>query len=480
MTFVIDSGEDTVRTAERELAGHPSFGDSERISRRATARYRFALEILASELPGIEADARAISDHAEHALRDPILITACEDALLRLERGDLRAPDKFETVTGLIADRLRHSPGLLPTESEDVPLHLAGGSARVWLLGMRSGPGPLLQRLHDAMTDQFLRYNQVSGDFCPADKAAADSVSHAIELLRMLLPRLSASVIEHITAVGLLAGVTPTGRHLSAAGGDLVPGTIVLSPDLLGSPWDCGGILLHEGLHLKAFDIMRSFALVAEPRETIEIPWRHVLWDMRRVFVSFHVYAHMVLFQAAALNDEHKLTERFGPLPDNVAVSRGGSGEYSGSVERMRFLGEQLTGPLRKNLTPDGLRFVTWLLQVTSPFTGWQETMRPAPRDASGQRSAPCVQEKRYRRAPGIVVRPFPDLEMAYVYNPRTRQVSCLNLHAWAILELCDGNANLADSYADLVGRRTCPGNASRQLDAGVAQLAAQGLITTA
>jgi len=481
---VSDSGSETLRTVESQLAGHPSFGNSERILGRADARYRFALEVLGSQLPGAAADADTITKSAEYALRDPVLITACEDAMLRLERGDLHALDEFETVTGLVADRLREFPGLLPTQAEDEPVFLLDRPSRIWLLGMRPKPGPLLQRLHDAMTDQFLRYNQVTGNFCPADAAAAESISRAIELLRLLLPQLSASVIEHISAVALLSGTTPTGRHLSAAGGDLVPGTIVLSPHLLSSPWDCSGILLHEGLHLKAFDIMRSFALVSEPRETIEIPWRHVRWDMRRVFVSFHVYAHLVLFQAAALHRADELSAQFGPLPDNVAVSRSGSGEYAGSVDRMRFLGEQLVGPLRGNLTQDGLRLVNWLLQVTSPLTGWQETRQPAAQDAPVRQdvpvpqAAPGVGDTRYRRVPGIVVKPLPDLEMAYVYNPGTRQVSCLNLHAWAILELCDPDTNLADSYANLVGHRLGPENTSRHLAAGVAQLAEQALIT--
>lgn len=477
---VTDPGEDEIRSVEAQLSSHPAFGNSEFIVRRADARYRFALEILSSRLPGIAAEANAITRNAEHVLRDPILMTACEDALLRLARDSLQSPDEFETVIGLIAGRLRRSPSLLPTQAEETPLFRIGTS-RAWMLGMSADPGPLLRRLHTAMADQFLTYNKVSGNFCPADEGAVRSISRAIELLRLLLPRLSAGIMDHIAAIGLLTGITPTGRHLSAAGGDLVPRTLVLSPDALSSPWNASGILLHEGLHLKAFDIMRSFALVSEPRQTIEIPWRRVRWDMRRVFASFHVYSHLVLFQAAAAHSRHKLAARFGPLPGNVGVSHGQAGAYASPVQRMRFLGNQLTGPMRGTLTPDGIRFVAWLLRVMSPFTGLNEPAGSSPSgihiERPGARAPLDSRGTRYNRTPGIIVKAFPDLEIAYAYNPATRQVSCLNLHAWAILELCDGSAKFIDSYTGLVGPRVGAENAARQAAAGLAQLAAQGLI---
>jgi hypothetical protein len=476
-----DLGRDAIRKIETQLASHPAFGDSQRILQRANVRYEFALEVLSSRLPGIAADARVIVDHAPHALRDPVLITACENALLRLERGELSMPDEFETIVSMIASRLRRSHDLLPTQTEDNPRFRMDSCPATWLLSMTRSPGALLQRLHAAMTDQFIRYNEVSGEFCSADTAAAESLSRAVELLQILLPQLSVGVINHITAIGLLTGTTPTGRHLSAAGGDVVPGTMVISPHVLGSPWDASGILLHEGLHLKAFDIMRSFALVSEPHEEIEIPWRHVRWDMRRVFVSFHVYAHLVLFQAAATHYANELADRFGPLPDNVAISRGGASEYAGSIERMMFLGEQLTGPMRRNLTPDGIRLATWLLHSTEPFTGRQEPRRSVSGTTSVTQSDPPVAtripEARYMRAPGIIIKPVPDLEMAYVYNPDTRRVSCLNLHAWVILELCDGSADIADSYTELVGSRVRPKNAAFELAAGLSQLMTQGLV---
>jgi hypothetical protein len=349
---------------------------------------------------------------------------------------------------------------------------------------MTGQPGPLLRRLHKAMVDQFIGHNELSGQLLPADSAAARSIHQAGELLTAVLPRLGSGVIDHITAVGLLTGAGPEGRQLSAAGGDLVPGTIVLNPCLFESAWTTAGILLHEGLHLKAFDITRSFSLVSAPHVMVAIPWRHVRWDMRRVLFAFHVYAHVALFQAAAAYRERELGDRFGSPPENVAVSRGATGTYASAVQRALFLGEQLAGRLAENLTSDGRRFVGWLLESTAPLTGWRPptgsdlASRPAARGVGGPgESSPPIPP--YARAVGIVVRPVPELEIAFAYNPGNRALSCLNLNAWAVSELCDGQADIESDYRDLVCARLSPAEASRQLRLALGQLTTHGLIET-
>jgi hypothetical protein len=347
---------------------------------------------------------------------------------------------------------------------------------------MTGRPGPLLSRLHRAMVDKFIGHNELSGQFQPADSAAARSIDRAAELLTAVLPRLGSGVIDHITAVGLLAGAGPQGRQLSAAGGDLVPGTIVIDPHVFESVWTTAGLLLHEGLHLKAFDITHSFSLVSVPYVMVEIPWRHVRWDVRRVLFAFHVYAHVALFQAASAYREAELADRYGSLPENVAVSRGATGTYANAVQRALFLGEQLAGQLAGNLTSDGRRLVGWLLEATAPLTGW----RPASRrdlDASqaargaGRLGEPSPPIPRYARVAEIIVRPAPELEIAFVYNPADGVASCLNLNAWAVLELCDGRDDIESDYRDLVRAKLTPDEASRQLRLALGQLATCGLI---
>jgi len=474
-----------VWAAEEELARHPAFGESERIKRRSHARYRFSLEILGARSAAVAGSALGLADgDADRLWRDPVIRRAVEDGLRCPERDESRALDDLAIVLDLARDRLTRSRDLLPTQVEDDLVLRAGPAGRIWLPSMTGQPGPLLRRLHKAMTDKFIGLGELSGQFQAADPAAARSIQQAGELLSAVLPRLGDGVLDHIAAVGLLTGAGPGGRQLSAAGGDDVPGMIVLDPCLLESAWTTAGLLLHEGLHLKAFDITRSFSLVAVPRVMVEIPWRHVRWDVRRVLFAFHVYAHVALFQAAAACRAEELADRFGSPPENVAVSRGAAGTYASAVQRASFLGEQLAGPLAENLTSDGRRLAGWLLATTAPLTGWRPPSRPspvappAPREAGGP-GQPGPPVPRYKRAADIVVRPVPELEIAFAYNPGDRVLSCLNLNAWAVLELCDGRADIESDYRDLVSARLPPAEASRQLRLALSQLATSGLIET-
>jgi hypothetical protein len=474
---------DAVWAAEEKLARHPAFGDAERIQRRTHARYRFAVEILGTRSASIAESALSLTDgDADRMWRDPVVRKALEEGLQRLERDEANAPDDLAIVLDLARDRLTRSRDLMPTQFEDDLVLRAGPGGRIWLPSMTGQPGPLLSRLRKAMIDKFIGHNELSGQFQPADSAAARSIDQAGELLTAVLPQLGDGVLDHIAAVGLLTGSGPKGRQLSAAGGDHVPGMIVLDPSLLESVWTTAGILLHEGLHLKAFDITRSFSLLSAPPVMVEIPWRHAHWPVRRVLFAFHVYAHVALFQAAAAYRAAELSDRFGVPPENVAVSRGAAGTYASAVERAQFLGARLAGDLEDGLTADGRRFVGWLLESTAPLVNWRRpsesnlATRPSAggADELGESSPPVP---RYVRPAGIIVRPVPDLEIAFAYNPGDRVLSCLNLSAWAAFELCDGRADIESDYRDLVRARLRPAQASHQLRLALRQLTARGLI---
>jgi hypothetical protein len=85
-------------------------------------------------------------------------------------------------------------------------------------------------------------------------------------------------------ALGLMRVRGSEGRQLSAAGGDLVPGTVVVDPTELADPWTAASTLLHEALHLRLFDISRVHSLVVRPGRA-PIPWRRGSWEIRRVSV---------------------------------------------------------------------------------------------------------------------------------------------------------------------------------------------------
>jgi hypothetical protein len=84
-------------------------------------------------------------------------------------------------------------------------------------------------------------------------------------------------------------------------------------------------------------------------------------------------------------------------------------------------------------------------------------------------------------RAPGVVVRPLPDLEVLLAFSPTTRTLHWLNLGAWALFELCDGtrgDADLAAAYAEVLAGTVPAAEMSRQITAGLESLEKSGLIT--
>lgn len=84
------------------------------------------------------------------------------------------------------------------------------------------------------------------------------------------------------------------------------------------------------------------------------------------------------------------------------------------------------------------------------------------------------------RKAPGLRVRPIPELDACLVYMRQPPQLCRLNLSAWLILELCDGKdaAALHAAYVDAIGDN---GEAARALfDAGLGELVDLGIVQVA
>ncbi|HEY0638460.1 MAG TPA: HEXXH motif-containing putative peptide modification protein, partial [Pseudonocardiaceae bacterium] len=355
---------------ERALAGHQDFGRSGPIARRVVARYEFLVDLLVARLPGLAAPAaelRADRDRWERlVLADPVVKRTLEDAVVRLELDE--PIDELPRVFALAAGRPAARPDLPPTRAEEAD----GAGDGIWVPRMRAGSGPLTDRMDAAFRGEFLTYDDKSGTVYAGDPATARRLEPAAELLRELLPVLGPDVLGHVAAVVLVDAAGPRGRLLSASGGDGLPGVVALAPSQLADPWDTAGRLLHEGLHLKLFDVMRCFSLVADPSASATMPWRDVPWDLQRVLAAFHVYSHMVLYGTAVRRHRGRLADRFGEPGERAAVSHstGGRPGFDDAAARARHLGEELAGPLARYLTPDGRRLVRWLRLVTAPLTG--------------------------------------------------------------------------------------------------------------
>ena len=462
--------------SEEQLAGHPDFGQAGLIWPRAQARLRFAVEVLGEQLPGVTGGLAlaAGKNCLPQVLRDPLMRMATEAALQRLALGSPGEPGDLAEVLGQAATAAIPGDDRVPTQLDEGCGLRAGPGGWIWLLGFPGSPGPLAGRLTRACAENFIKLAGRTGELNPGTKRIAEQLDRACDLLGLVLPELAPQVIRHITAVGLVTAAGPDGVMLSAAGGAPLPGLVMIRPGQLDRPWDAAGRILHEALHLKLFDICVSCTLIANPDSGTSVPWRPARWDIRRVLAAFHVYAHLMLFQVAARTRGRELAAKFGDPPDNPGVSPSPYPAYQRPEQRLRFLAEQLAGPLAGDLTLAGRRFVAWQLDAIAPLTDLQigPVTGPAARDAHPAAG--------YERAPGLVARLDPQTRSGLVFNQGSGLLHVINLAGWVAFNLCDGRdlGALRRSYAEVTASKLTAADAARHLDTALTQLREADLIT--
>ncbi len=87
-----------------------------------------------------------------------------------------------------------------------------------------------------------------------------------------------------------------------------------------------------------------------------------------------------------------------------------------------------------------------------------------------------------YKRADGIRIRPVWEWDGCLVFDPARRRLFELNLTAWLILELCEGQSfeALASEFRAAIEARLESGGGTRQLARGLRSLSAHGLVEAA
>ncbi|NEA34327.1 HEXXH motif-containing putative peptide modification protein [Streptomyces sp. SID13031] len=301
------------------------------------------------------------------------------------------------------------------------------------------------------------------------DQLAA--LSGAADLLTALLPDIGRGVLRHVGLIGLTRNDSPEGPLHSVSGGDTFPATVFLAPEKLTNPWDAAGAILHEGLHLALFEIIRCGAMyrfqvpVQEP--VVLIPWRVQPWSLMRVLFALHVYVHMVLFNQVAQTAALDLRERFGePLPGTArsmaSVSVAG---FATPTERATYLAGELKSRFGL-LTRYGQDFVHWLEGALEDLISPAETKMPT---AS------------YRAVPPTSVVQLLDQQRVVVAMPNPSRLCWLNLNSWLIYSLCDGRERTAirDEYLAAVHHLLPRAEAETQLDGGLRELVRQGLVVS-
>lgn len=473
--------EQMVSRIESLLASHEDFGLTDRIWQRASARLRFALEILGERQPAAGRALAALDGDGRlpQLVRDPVVRMVTEAALQGLHQGEPASLAELEQVLTEAAACSAPRDDRMPTQIADGGGLVAGPDRSLWVLGFPADADPLAARLARACTENFIDQAGRTGELNPGTQRTAAFATAAHEVLAGVLPVLGPEIMRHVAAVGTITAQGSDGAMLSAAGGAPVPGIIVIRPSELEKKWDAAARMLHEALHLRLFDISMSSALIADLSSGACVPWRPVRWDLRRIIAAFHVYAHLAVFQAAIRARRDRLTDQFGQPPDNPGVSESDNDDYADPERRLRFLGEQLTGPLERDLTPTGRRLVRWQLAAIAPILDWSPApAQPAARPVPVQDSP----AQGFRPAAGLVIRRDPQAGVLLAYNTERGALHVLNLAVWVAFELCDGRdlGSLRRSYAEIVASKLAPDQAARHLDAALAQLHGLGLIEPA
>jgi hypothetical protein len=382
----------SVAAVDRDLSTHPEFGDSALITARVLARYEFGLELFAERLPRIAHLVPAIAawdaESRRELFRDTALQLALEMAFDRLESGTLGPPDPLEELLPRVVASFSARPARGFSESQ------LSATARLEPFGIWVGrfdtatADPLLATLQANFRRAFLDRGLRSQCKTP-DEAILGKLERACALLGAVLPGVGASALGHIAGIGILEADKEEGVLLSASGGDPIPSTMVIAPAQLENPWDAAGHLLHEGLHLKLFDVARSHALLADPDVEVDIPWRAVPFSLVRALFSFHVYVHMVFFKAAVdwtgpafyarFGDPWAYTTRMQAM--SVAKNRADD-QFGRSLDRARHIGARLQGPWAGHLTEEGRGLVRWLIDCVERLV---PELNPSRRPAEGQ-----------------------------------------------------------------------------------------------
>ncbi|GAA3167385.1 PqqD family protein [Nonomuraea roseoviolacea] len=492
--------DDLISRIDLALGSDPRFAGAPAIEARNLARYRLGLRILAEHHPDaadrLERLSRAGDDELRPVMYDPVLRNAFENDLTALEAGE----GPTDALAGYLASGAADPPagrldGLGPCERlsrphvRPWPRHAASW---VWTdLDAGAGPQQALTARLEALLAGTLSKDG-SGTRVTPDAALSAALGRAADLLTALLPRTGAGVLPHVSLVGFARYDNGEETLNSISGGDPLPSALFLAPERMDDPWTAAETLFHEGLHLKLFDVLRTGSLVADPDRLVPIPWRTRSWTLTRVLFAMHVYAHLLLFRAAAAEAGPGLRSRYGPppatedvdraTPGSEAAARGG---YTTSLERVTYLARQAAEVHGGVLTAEGRAFVGWLIGAVTPLApgilseGGPVASPPAAVPA-GMVAADAVaagaemEPRGYRQARPVQVCPIPEQRRLVAVSPGTSRFRWLNDHAWLIYALCDGRdlAALRAGYLRAAGQ-----DADERLRLGLADLLSAGLI---
>ena len=376
-------GFDVTQALERELAGHPVFGDTRGILHRVRTLTLMQMEGLSRGRPLVRELCRELRKEgnrqaAADVLDDPVVLRSVWDPLEAAQRGERSTPgetaDETEEVFAAVLDHLRHGPPGLPVAA-GCPHHFrsrpSGPSIAVWDPDV---PETVVKRRFAIFVDNRLSglfSERRSGYLQRSEPGFVDAFLRGCDLLALLLPELSASVLDHVRLVGVPGDERFRKNSVTSIA---IPSTMFISDEIVGTPWQAAATLLHEALHLKLTDLAAGrslyqpeiFSPQGDGAPTIRAIWRwkeqghRADWPIRRALYAFHVYVHLALFFARVERMEERLADDFGTpfrFP-RLGLER--------ALGRAGYLGEELAVHVEGMFDLDGRRLLAWLRRMLS------------------------------------------------------------------------------------------------------------------
>ncbi|SDX64281.1 aKG-HExxH-type peptide beta-hydroxylase [Lysobacter enzymogenes] len=482
---------DLIQQVDARLQAHDEFGDSQQIVRLNIERYKFALTMLAREdarlralLPAVEALTQPAADKT---FGDVLVRAELEAAIERMETGI--APIH---QTGLLAWGLERS-----LETIEQPLSLSAAAMqrsfvagpdldgrRIWIWDLADAAEPTADALREALRLGFMPGGHCEAELVRPTPQMVAQLERACALLQALVPQMARSVFGHLHSVAFANMRNERGPMLTASGGDSTPCMIFIAPEELANPWDTAVHIMHEAVHLKLSDLVRTSAAVVR-EDMVRLPWGREI-SVSNCLFAFHAYVHLQLFRTAVeqlgpqLHDVYGAPEsyRAGTRPHAMSVVNNASAApFSRGHERMAYLAAQFRGEWSHYLTPYAQRMVEWLCEAIAPLIDLPRAAPSAHGEAAHVRAADHADSLRYAKNPQLQLRPVGDRGILFAADPAQPKIRKLNTAAWLMFELCDGRSghDLAQAYADITG--VASERAWQQVGPVLGSLVASGMI---
>ncbi|MEI2429980.1 HEXXH motif-containing putative peptide modification protein [Lysobacter yananisis] len=483
---------DLIKQVDAGLQAHDEFGNSQQIVRLNVERYRFALAVLAREdaalqalLPALEAlDER----RADKLFGDLLVRAELEAAIERLETG-VAPIHQAGVLAWSLAQSLQRIDQPLSLSASAMQRSFVAGpdldGRRIWIWDLPDASEPVADALREALRLGFMPGGHCEAELVRPTPQMVAQLDRACSLLQSLVPQVARSVFGHLHSVAFANMRNERGPMLTASGGDSTPCMIFIAPEELANPWDTAVHIMHEAVHLKLSDMVRTSAAVVR-EDMVTLPWGREI-SVSNCLFAFHAYVHLQIFRTAVEQIGPQLHAVYGAPESYRAATRphamsvvnnASATPFSRGHERMAYLAQQFRTQWSHYLTPYARRMVDWLCAAIAPLID----LSVAPQAGAAGEPAPVAASApttsvHYAKNPQLQLRPVGDRGILFAADPARPKIQKLNTAAWLMFELCDGRSesDLTQAYADLAGLAS--ERAWQQVEPVLDSLVATGMI---